>query len=233
MLSKIRRSFLAGVNACLEPADSREHRAFLDIKTTYPALDNVTSQYKVILEELKAVLEADLDIPRYDEMDRGQKRISSLGNGRWNVFILTTFGWKVRPNQARCPRTCAAIATVPDVMQAFFSILEPGKSVPEHRGPYAGYLRYHLGLIVPKDRPPRLVVDGIPYEWREGEGVLFDDHLPHRVENDSEEMRAVLIIDLVRPLPFVPSLLNRFVIGVLARYTYGMNVAARAAKYAK
>lgn len=233
MLSKSRRLFLAGINACLKPAGTQERKAFLDIGTTYPDLDNVTSRFPAIRDELQAVLNTDIEIPRYDEMDHGQKRISSLGDGRWNVFILNAFGWKVRPNQARCPATCAAIAKVPNVMQAFFSILEPGKSVPEHRGPYAGYLRYHLGLIVPKDRPPRLVVDDIPYEWREGEGVLFDDHLPHRVENDSEEMRAVLIIDLVRPLPFVPALLNRFVIGVLARYTYGLNVAARAAKYAK
>ena len=33
-----------------------------------------------------------------------------------------------------------------------FSILEPGKHLPPHRGPYNGVLRLHLGLIVPEPR---------------------------------------------------------------------------------
>jgi beta-hydroxylase len=34
------------------------------------------------------------------------------------------------------------------------SILEPGKHLPAHRGPYNGVLRLHLGLIVlePRER---------------------------------------------------------------------------------
>ena len=46
------------------------------------------------------------------------------------------------------------VAGIPNLFQAFFSILEPGKSIPAHEGPYCGYLRYHLGLIVPEESPP-------------------------------------------------------------------------------
>jgi aspartyl/asparaginyl beta-hydroxylase (cupin superfamily) len=39
------------------------------------------------------------------------------------------------------------------LFQAFFSILDGGKSIPRHAAPYRGYLRYHLGLKVPKLLP--------------------------------------------------------------------------------
>ena len=50
------------------------------------------------------------------------------------------------------PRTedrLAALRQVPNLLGAFFSILDPGKSIPAHDGPYTGYLRYHLALKVP------------------------------------------------------------------------------------
>ena len=34
---------------------------------------------------------------------------------------------------------------------AMISILSPRKHILDHRGPYKGVLRYHLGLIVPQD----------------------------------------------------------------------------------
>jgi aspartyl/asparaginyl beta-hydroxylase (cupin superfamily) len=39
------------------------------------------------------------------------------------------------------------------MVQAFFSILDPGKSVPENEGPYLGYLRYNLGLAGTEEKP--------------------------------------------------------------------------------
>ena len=35
---------------------------------------------------------------------------------------------------------------------AFFSILAPGKHIPEHRGSLKGVIRYHLALKVPEPR---------------------------------------------------------------------------------
>jgi hypothetical protein len=58
-----------------------------------------------------------------------------------------------------------------DLYAAFFSILDAGKSAPAHDGPYCGYLRYHLGLIVPRDQATH----------DEGEGPL--PHLARRRES--------------------------------------------------
>jgi hypothetical protein len=45
------------------------------------------------------------------------------------------------------------------------------------------------------------------------------------VVNHSRQTRAVLIVDVRRPLPFVPNLVNRFITNVIARHTYGRKVA--------
>jgi len=80
--------------------------------------------------------------------------------------------------------------------------------VPAHEGPYYGYLRYHLGLRVPKDNPPRIVVNGQNHFWKEGEIVFFDDSWPHEVLKNGNELRAVLIVNMLRPLPFTGDIVN-------------------------
>ena len=146
--------------------------------------------------------------------------------------MLEITGHKPAQNRAYCPETCRVLERVPNMIQAFFSILDPGKSVPEHEGPYLGYLRYHLGVRVPTQDPPKLVVNAQDYVWKEGEAVLFDDSWPHSVVNHCREARAVLIVDVRRPMPFIADLCNRFVTDVVARHTYGRSVARKAEAFA-
>jgi aspartate beta-hydroxylase len=112
-------------------------------------------------------------------------------------------------------------------------ILDPSTSVPEHEGPYLGYLRYHPGLRAPKNNPPKIVVNGQDYIWKESEAVMFDDSWPHEVINNSNELRAMLIVDVLRPVPFTGSIVNRFVANVVGRYFYGRPVARKAEAFAK
>ena len=144
------------------------------------------------------------------------------------IYLL---GYQLEEARELCPTICSLLDKVPHLIQAFFSILEPGKSIPLHEGPYLGYLRYHLGVRVPKNNPPQIIVNNQPYTWREGEAVLFDDSWPHEVKNNSDDFRAVLIIDVLRPLPFLPKIINQLVTNIIARYTYGRKTMKRAAKY--
>ena len=225
--------FKSMANAYFGRYVDRDRRpTFFDIPQAYPALDLVTQAYPAIRREFDNVIAQLNDLPQYHEVDSGERKISSTTPKRWNVFMLEIMGHKPAANRAWCPETCRVLARVPNMIQAFFSILEPGKSVPEHEGPYLGYLRYHLGLRVPRDNPPKLVVNRQDYVWREGEAVLFDDSWPHSVVNTANELRAVLIVDVRRPLPAVPDLLNRFLLDVLARHTYGRHVARKAEQFA-
>jgi aspartyl/asparaginyl beta-hydroxylase (cupin superfamily) len=225
--------FKSMVNRYLSPyAGGTKRPAYHDVATMYPALGEVTANYPVIRDEFERLLAEWEELPQYHDIDPGEKAISSTTPKRWNVFMLEILGHRPAVNRACCLETCRIIDRLPGLIQAFFSVLDPGKSVPEHEGPYLGYLRYHLGLRVPKVRPPKLVVKGQDYVWKAGEGVLFDDSWPHSVVNDSPEMRAVLIIDVRRPLPFFPRQVNRFITNVVARHTYGRKVARKAEEFA-
>jgi aspartate beta-hydroxylase len=212
--------------------DRPRRPTFFDIPKTYPGLDKVTQAYPVIRKEFERVLAESTNLPQYHDVDSGERAISNTTPKRWNVFMLEILGHRPALNRAACPETCKVLAQVPNLIQAFFSILDPGKSVPEHEGPYLGYLRYHLGLRVPKQNPPKLVVNKQDYVWKEGEAVLFDDSWPHSVVNQSDETRAVLIVDVRRTLPAIPDLANRFITDVIARHTYGRAVARKAEAFA-
>ncbi|MCS6851945.1 MAG: aspartyl/asparaginyl beta-hydroxylase domain-containing protein [Gemmataceae bacterium] len=226
--------FKGMVNAFLSPwVGGKGRPTFFNIDQTFPALNEVTRQYPVIREEFEAILRRQPRFQRYQDIDPGEAKITSANPEKnWNVFMLYILGHKPEVNRVHCPKTCAILDRIPNVIQAFFSILDPGKSVPGHEGPYYGYLRYHLGLRVPKRNPPKLIVNGQEYVWREGEGVLFDDSHWHEVVNQSDEMRAVLIVDVLRPMPWLPALTNRFITNVVARHTYGRSVARRIRKAA-
>jgi aspartate beta-hydroxylase len=205
---------------------------FFDIDATCPALRELERAYPLIRAEVDALLEERVAMPRYHDVNPPATEISASTAGNWKVFMLELLGHRPQRNRARCPATCAALQRVPGILQAFFSVLEPGKSVPLHDGPYVGYLRYHLGVRVPKDDPPRIRVAGRDHVWKEGEGVLFDDSWPHEVINHSRESRVVLIVDLPRPLPPVPRLVNRFVLWGLAAPSYASKVIGKADDYA-
>ena len=92
---------------------------------------------------------------------------------------------------------------IPGMTTAMFSILSPRKHILDHRGPYKGVLRYHLGLIVPEDAERcRIRVGEDVRHWEEGKSMIFDDTFNHEVWNDTDETRVVLFVDVLRPLPF-------------------------------
>ncbi|WP_419421038.1 aspartyl/asparaginyl beta-hydroxylase domain-containing protein [Legionella sp. D16C41] len=204
---------------------------FFDIEKTFPSLDKITKNYPAIKQEFNNVLANNTQLPRYHDIDPGEADISGTTKKNWNVFMLYLLGYRLEKAEKLCPTLCKLLKDIPHLTQAFFSILEPGKSIPLHKGPYIGYLRYHLGIHIPKENPPQIIVNNKPYTWREGEAVLFDDSWPHEVKNQSDDYRAVLIIDVLRPMPFIPHTLNQFVTNVLGRYFYGRKVIKRALQY--
>ncbi|TWT43282.1 aspartyl/asparaginyl beta-hydroxylase domain-containing protein [Botrimarina hoheduenensis] len=199
------------------------------IEAVCPALRTLETpeNFDAIRSELLALLPHRKGIPKYHDLDPGRGHLSSEADGdaSWRVFMLYAMGAKPAENRARCPRTCELVEAIPDLFQAFFSILEPHKSVPPHEGPYAGYLRYHLPLVVPTDKPPRMRIRDHWHTWREGEGLLFDDHWEHEVENHSDQVRVVLIVDILRPLPWLRDRVNRLVTRTLLRRRYGQRIA--------
>ncbi len=204
---------------------------FYDIDAVCPQLRELEHAFPQIRAEFDALVDGRVTMPRYHDVNRPATEISASTSGNWNVFMLELLGHRVDNNRMRCPATCEALSKVPGILQAFFSVLDPGKSVPLHDGPYVGYLRYHLGVRVPEKQPPLIRVAGREYMWKNGEGVLFDDSWPHEVINNSSDARAVLIVDIPRPLPLLPRLVNNFVLWGMAAPLYGRKVVEKANRY--
>ena len=80
--------------------------------------------------------------------------------------------------------------------------------------------------MTPNSDACRILVDGVPYAWRDGEGVLFDETYLHWVENDTDETRIVLFCDVERPLRWrAATAINRWVIRHVAPSTAARNEA--------
>jgi aspartyl/asparaginyl beta-hydroxylase (cupin superfamily) len=107
---------------------------------------------------------------------------------------------------------------IPNMKSAMFSILAPKKHIPPHRGMWKGMLRYHLGLIIPGPKGScRIRVGKEIRTWEEGKSLVFDDSHEHEVWNDSDSYRVVLFVDVLRPVIFPLSLVNRTVVWITAR----------------
>ena len=183
---------------------------FLDAARDYPELLEIDRNYDAIRAELMTVLNGREQIPRYHEVDAAQQGISGHDDKSWRVFFVELHNAGDRlPNRELVPRSREVVERIPDVLQAFFSILEPGKSVPPHNGPYLGDLRYHTAFVVPRNNPPTLRVKDRYHTWEEGVSLLFDDSWNHEVHNESDGERVVLIVDVLRPMPWPLSMLNR------------------------
>ncbi|HEY1393641.1 MAG TPA: aspartyl/asparaginyl beta-hydroxylase domain-containing protein, partial [Methylibium sp.] len=106
--------------------------------------------------------------------------------------------------RALCPRTVELLAGIPSVKAAMFASLPPGSRLVRHRDPYAGSLRYHLGLTTPNSDACYIEVDGQRYFWRDGEAVMFDETFIHYAENTTDQQRVILFCDVERPLYLAP-----------------------------
>jgi aspartate beta-hydroxylase/beta-hydroxylase len=220
------------INRFLLPYAGYDKRpVYFDIDAVCPQLRELERAFPAIRQEVDALMGNQVEMPKYHEVNKPATEISSTTEGNWKVFMLDLLGHKPERNRALCPATVAALDKVPGVLQAFFSVLDAGKSVPLHDGPYLGYLRYHLGIRVPKDNPPLIRVNGQPYTWKEGEGVMFDDSWPHEVVNHATEPRVVLIVDIPRPMPWLPRLVNNVVLWGVAAPLYGKKVVGKVDKY--
>jgi beta-hydroxylase len=129
-----------------------------------------------------------------------------------NVAAFLTGGWKrfylkwydaIHPSAKRlCPQTFALLQSIPSIKVATFAELPAGGRLAPHRDPFAGWLRYHLGLATPNDDRCFIEVDGERHAWDDGEAMVFDETYIHWARNDTGSSRIVLLCDIERPMRF-------------------------------
>lgn len=148
--------------------------------------------------------------------------------GAWRAGLLVSRGRPRDPLAAAFPVTVRALRGIPGLRSALWSHLDSGTLLPEHTGPNAGVLRYHLGVRCGSGSG--LEVAGVEVPYEDGRGILFDDTVPHSAWNRGDTPRVTLFCEIERPLPRRAAVLNRLVQGVISLDPRYRRAPARAAQ---
>ena len=189
-------TFFAPLNALVYLFSAVPARPYLD-PADFPDLRPLADHWRVIRDEAVRLDAGERIRAATGYEDAG---FNSFFRRGWKRFYLKWYGDPLPSALERCPRTVALVEAIPSVRAAMFALLPPGGTLMEHRDPFAGSLRYHLGLVTPNSDACRIVVDGEPYAWRDGEAVMFDETYVHRAANDTQTPRIILFCDVERPL---------------------------------
>lgn len=165
----------------------------------FPDLEVLRGEWQTIREEALALREASRIQAARQYNDIG---FNSFFRNGWRRFYLKWYD-NPHPSAAQyCPRTLEILNRLPSVKAAMFAQLPPGGKLGLHRDPYAGSLRYHLGLATPNDDGCAIFVDGEPYSWRDGQDVVFDETYLHYAANKTDQDRIILFCDIDRPMKY-------------------------------
>lgn len=149
-------------------------------------------------------------VPYYKNINKFTARCD-INNG-WKSLFLRVFG--VDTDIAKkFPKTMKLINSCPCTL-AFFSVFEPGTKLRPHYGVYKGVIRYHLPIIVPNEWNKCFInVNGEVLHWKEGEDLMFDDMFLHHAENNTNQQRVVLFLDIKRDFKnFFINMLNNIIL---------------------
>jgi len=163
----------------------------------FPELAALAAQWPMIRDEALKLFDEGYIRAAAKHNDIGFNSFFRTG---WKRFYLKWYGDFLPSAAALCPKTAALLASIPSVNAAMFTVLPPGSRLGAHRDPFAGSLRYHLGLVTPNSPDCNIVVDGEKYYWKDGEAVMFDETYIHHAENRTDITRVILFCDIERPL---------------------------------
>jgi beta-hydroxylase len=163
----------------------------------FPQLDLLQGNWEKIREEAMHLFDEGFIRSAEKHSDASFNSFFKQG---WKRFYLKWYGEPLASAEALCPETVKLLNAIPSVKAAMFALLPPGSKLNPHRDPFAGSLRYHLGLITPNSDDCRIFVDGEMHAWRDGKDVVFDETYVHWAENRTDQTRVILFADVERPL---------------------------------
>ena len=172
-------------------------------RTPYFALSNF-GELQLLQDNWETIRAEALHLTSLQKIRAAQKNddagFNSFFKNGWKRFYLKWYDASHPSAEELCPKTVALLRQLPSVKAAMFAELGPDGKLNPHRDPFAGSLRYHLGLVTPNSDDCRIYIDGEVYSWRDGQDVLFDETFIHSAENKTDVTRIILFCDVERPL---------------------------------
>ncbi len=192
-------TFMAPINMPMYALSGVENRPYIN-QANFPQLAVLKANWQIIRDEA-------LQLER-EELIKGSDKYNDVGFNSffrrgWKRFYLKWYNDFHESAKKHCPQTIKLIKSVPSIKAAMFAVLPAGSQLLQHRDPYAGSLRYHLGLITPNSEDCYIVVDGQSYYWKDGDDVIFDETYIHHAENRTSVDRIILFCDIERPVKTV------------------------------
>jgi beta-hydroxylase len=189
-------TFMAPINCFLYLFSAVPNKPFLEVDL-FPELKVLRDNWQTIRDEAVQLYEAGhiKGSERYDDA-----AFNSFIKKGWKRFYVKWYEDTLPSAHTLCPKTVALLASVPSVHGAMFAVLPVGGTLVRHRDPFAGSLRYHLGLVTPNEDRCRIYIDGTPYSWRDGEDIVFDETYIHHAHNETDMDRIILFCDVERPM---------------------------------
>ncbi|HVZ53920.1 MAG TPA: aspartyl/asparaginyl beta-hydroxylase domain-containing protein [Pseudolabrys sp.] len=189
-------TFIAPYNVLMYAFSGVPNKPVLPAES-FPELKTLSDNWQTIRAEALKLFDEGMIRAAAKNNDWG---FHSFFRSGWKRFYLKWYDDFLPSAQELCPNTVALLKSIPTVHGAMFTMLPPGAKLGAHRDPFAGSLRYHLGLVTPNSDDCNIVVDGIKCSWRDGEGFVFDETFIHTAENRTEANRVILFCDVERPM---------------------------------
>lgn len=189
-------TFVAPINALMYLFSAVPTQPYIKVEQ-FPELKVLRDNWEVIRSEAEQLVAAGY-IKASDKYD--DAGFNSFFKTGWKRFYLKWYEDFLPSAKELCPKTIELLKATPSINAAMFALLGKGGRLVKHRDPYAGSLRYHLGLITPNSEKCRIYVDGDMYYWKNGEDVMFDETYIHYAENETDMDRIILFCDVKRPL---------------------------------
>ena len=214
-------AIFAPYNALMYLFSGVPSKPYLD-RSKFPELDVLKDNWQAIREEAMHLFDEGYIRAAEKNNDAG---FGSFFKKGWKRFYLKWYDKALPSAELLCPKTVELVNSIPNVKGAMFALLPGGSHLNPHRDPFAGSLRYHLGLSTPNSDACRIFVDGEEYAWRDGEDVMFDETYVHWVKNETDITRVILFCDIERPLTSpLMTRINRWVSAQLGKATAPQNL---------
>lgn len=181
----------------------------------YSELDILKKNHEIICSELNNILEKGFwsnydDLHKKDifrnnniksvinELTKSESKVDTeTKEPKWKLFGLIFNKNILETNEKLCPKTIQLLKSIPCIINAGFSCLEPDKSTDVHSDNNKDLFRYQLPLIIPEG-DTGFKVNNESIKYKVNDPFIFDDCNDHQAWNYTNKIRVVLICDIER-----------------------------------
>jgi len=167
-------------------------KPFADI-SSYEGISDLQTNWELVFNEFK----------NYSNVNTIQSHFNTTMVEKpktWRVRSLRVWGTEMYDIQKHFPQTMKLLNAIPNTVSMGFNILEPNSKIKPHCGDTNAIYRCHLGLQIPQDNKSCAIkVLNEEKHWEQGKVLAFEDAFMHEAWNNSDEIRIILLFDVLKP----------------------------------